>query len=110
MLSVKVSTKHQIVVPSEARRGLGIHAGDRLDVVVTGDAIVLRKRSSRPSDRLRGLAAGRGWYEPDPVTYVRRMRDAWEERAREREALIGGGPAAGASADCDRQQRPERRS
>ena len=88
MLSVKVSTKHQIAVPSEARRALGIKAGDRLDVVVTDDAIVLRKQPARPSDRLRGLAAGKGWYEPDPVTYVRRLRDEWEERSREREGLI----------------------
>ena len=28
MLSVKVSTKHQIAVPSDARRALGIQAGD----------------------------------------------------------------------------------
>ena len=92
MLSVKVSTKHQIVVPSEARRELDIQAGDRLDVLVSGDSIVLRKRPARPSDRLRGLAAGKGWYDPDPVTYVRRMRDEWEEHAREREGLIDRNP------------------
>src|ERR1700675_62879 len=107
MLSVKVSTKHQIVVPSAARRDLGIEAGDRLDVFVTNDAIVLRKRPARASDRLRGLAAGKGWYEPDPVTFVRRLRDEWEERTREREALIGGGVAPGAPPDRDRQQRPD---
>ncbi len=88
MLSVKVSTKHQIVVPSEARRALAIEPGDRLDVQVTDDAIILRKRPDRPSDRLRGLAAGRGWYEPDPVTFVRGLREESEARAREREELI----------------------
>lgn len=88
MLSVKVSTKHQIVVPSEARRKLDIEAGDRLDVEITDDAIVLRKRPKRPSDRLRGLAAGRGWYGPDPVTFVRHLRDETEARVREREELI----------------------
>src|SRR5688572_26171878 len=87
MLSVKVSTKHQIAVPSEARRALGIEAGDRLEVAVVDDAIVLRKRPARASDRLRGLGAGKGWYEPDPVTYVRRLRDETEARARERERL-----------------------
>src|SRR6476646_9472403 len=87
MLSVKVSTKHQIAVPSEARRALGIEAGDRLDVSVVDDAIVLRKRPSRASDRLRGIGAGKGWYDPDPVTYVRRLRDETEARARERERL-----------------------
>jgi AbrB family looped-hinge helix DNA binding protein len=81
MLSVKVSTKHQIAVPSEVRHRLGIAAGDRLDVVVVDDAIVMRRRPDRPSDRLRGMAAGRGWYEPDPETYLRRLRDEWEERA-----------------------------
>ncbi len=88
MLSVKVSTKHQIVVPSEARRRLRIEAGDRLSVQVTDDAIVLRHRPERASDRLLGLAAGRGWYEPDPVTYVRRLRDEWEERAGERRSRL----------------------
>jgi AbrB family looped-hinge helix DNA binding protein len=88
MLSVKVSTKHQIVVPSEARRELGIEPGDRLDVRVADGVIMLRKRPARPSDRLRGLAAGRGWYDPDPVTFVRRLRDETAARSRDREELI----------------------
>jgi AbrB family looped-hinge helix DNA binding protein len=99
MLSAKVSTKHQISIPSAARRHLGIHAGDRLDVAVTDDAIVLRKRPARPSDRMRGLASGKGWYGPDPVTYVRRLRDEWEERARERDALVGREPAGDTPTD-----------
>jgi len=71
MRSVKVSTKHQIVVPSQARRDLGIQPGDRLDVLVSGDLIVLRKRPARPSDRLRGLGAGlsRSWsVQHEPAT------------------------------------------
>jgi AbrB family looped-hinge helix DNA binding protein len=102
MLSVKVSTKHQIVVPSEARRALSIAAGDRLDVQLTDDAIILRKRPERPSDRLRGLAAGRGWYEPDPVTFVRRLREESEARAREREELIANAGSRGTRPDRDR--------
>jgi AbrB family looped-hinge helix DNA binding protein len=100
MLSVKVSAKHQIAVPSEARRQLGIKAGDRLDVQLSGDAIILRRAPNRPSDRLRGLSAGRGWFEPDPVTFVRRLRDEWEEMANERERRLGGG--------SDRQAPPDR--
>ncbi len=96
MLSVKVSTKHQIVVPSEVRSRLGIEAGDRLEVVVTGDTIVMRKRPPRASDRLRGLGAGKGWYEPDPDTYLRRLRDELEANLDEREKLVhrdaGGAP------------------
>jgi len=89
MLSAKVSTKHQIAIPSEARHRLGIEAGDRLDVAVIDDAIVMRKRPSRPSDRLRGMARGRGWYAPDPATYLARLRDEWEERARARSERSG---------------------
>lgn len=80
MLSVKVSTKHQIVVPSEARRALGIRSGDRLSVEVTADAIVLRPRARRAGARLRGL--GREiWQGLDPVEYVRQLREEWDARA-----------------------------
>ncbi|MGH2357586.1 MAG: AbrB/MazE/SpoVT family DNA-binding domain-containing protein [Candidatus Limnocylindria bacterium] len=77
MLSVKVSSRHQIVVPAEVRRKLGIKAGDRLAVKVHDRAIVLRPSGSAV-DRLYG--AGQGLYGPDPVAYVRALRDEWEER------------------------------
>jgi len=80
MLSVKVSTKHQIVVPSKARRALGIKAGDRLTVEVTPEGIMLRRREQRAGARLRGL--GREvWQGEDPVEYVRRLRSEWDQRA-----------------------------
>jgi len=79
VLSVKVSTKHQIVVPSEARRRLGIEAGDRLDVELTDDAVVLRRAPDRPSDRLRGLGKEL-WGGVDPVEYVRDLRRQWDDR------------------------------
>ena len=74
MLSVKVSTKHQVSIPSSARRRLGIEAGDRLAVVVTDDALILRRRPARPSERLRGLGR-EAWAGLDPVVAVRRLRD-----------------------------------
>ncbi len=74
MPSVKVSTKHQIVVPSAARRELGIGAGDRLSVEVSDEALILRRRPSLPSDRLRGLGRS-AWQGVDPVRHVREMRD-----------------------------------
>jgi AbrB family looped-hinge helix DNA binding protein len=78
VLSVKVSSKHQIVVPAQARRDLGIKAGDRLSVEVRGRSLVLRPGGSA-ADRLYGM--GRGVYGPDPVAYVRALRDEWEEDA-----------------------------
>ena len=79
MISVKVSTKHQIAVPSEARKRLGIDAGDRLSVEITDDAIVLRRRADTPSERLRQLGAiGDVWKGVDPMAYVRELRDEME--------------------------------
>lgn len=77
MLSVKVSSKHQIAVPSEVRRKLGIKAGDRLGVAVRDGVIVLKPERETVADRLYG--AGRGIYGPDPVAYIRALRDEWEE-------------------------------
>lgn len=77
MLSVKVSTKHQIAVPSAARKALGIKAGDRLTVVIRDDELALRLRPPRAVERLRGL--GRGYYGDDPVAYIRALRDEWED-------------------------------
>lgn len=101
---MKVSTKHQIAVPSEARHQLGIQAGDRLDVTVSDDAIVLRKRPRRASDRLRGLASGTRTYEPDPDTYLRRLRDEWEDHALERRTRLGTDDAGTTRAGGDRRQ------
>lgn len=78
MLSVKVSTKHQIVVPSAVRRELGIKAGDRLEVRIEAGEVVLHPRSAKASERLRGL--GKGMYGGlDAVEFVRRLRDEWDD-------------------------------
>jgi len=87
MLSVKISTKHQIVVPSAVRRELHLEPGDRLTVEVREGGIILRPRPAKASERLRGL--GRGLYGGDPAGYLRRLHDEWEERQRERDALVG---------------------
>jgi AbrB family looped-hinge helix DNA binding protein len=90
MLSAKVSSKNQISIPSEARRRLGIEPGDRLTVEITTDTLVLRRRPERASERLWGI--GRGLYGPDPVTFVREIRDELEANLREREALVSRDP------------------
>jgi AbrB family looped-hinge helix DNA binding protein len=80
MLSVKVSTKHQVVVPSEARRALDIRAGDRLTVEITSNGLIMRPRGRRAGARLRGLAR-EVWQGVEPVEYVRTLRGEWDERA-----------------------------
>ena len=84
MLSVKISTKHQIAVPSEARRKLGLKAGDRLDVEIEGDVIHLR-RHVPAGTRLLGIGAH--LYDgTDAAERIRALRDEWDARDRERAA------------------------
>jgi AbrB family looped-hinge helix DNA binding protein len=46
-MQTTVSTKGQVVLPGPLRRSLGIRAGDRLDVSVESDKIVLTPRRKR---------------------------------------------------------------
>lgn len=79
MLGVKVSTKHRIVVPSQARRELDIRPGDRLTVDITPEGLVLRPRGRRAGARLRGLGS-EVWQGVDPVEHVRQLRREWDDR------------------------------
>ena len=99
MLSVKVSSKFQIAVPSEARRRLGIMAGDRLTVTIEKDELVLRRRPAKASERLWGI--GKGLYGPDPVAFVRSLRDEWEANLDERETVVDRDPVERSQADRD---------
>jgi AbrB family looped-hinge helix DNA binding protein len=57
----KVSTKGQVVLPSQVRHRLGIQPGDPLDVQIEGERIVLvprRKRQRKPriiTDPITGM-------------------------------------------------------
>jgi len=86
MLSVKISTKHQIAVPSEARKKLGLKAGDRLDVEIDGDVIHLR-RHVPAGTRLLGIGAHLA-DGTDPAERIRALRDDDEARWLERRAEI----------------------
>src|SRR3970282_1988021 len=60
VLSVKVSTKHQIVVPSAVRRQLGIKAGDRLEVRIEDGDGVLHPPPGPASEGVDALGCGGG--------------------------------------------------
>lgn len=73
MYEARLSSKNQIVVPREARRALGLKAGDRLLVVVRGDIVILLRRPRKYSQALRGI--GRGIYPPG---YLQKVRKGWQ--------------------------------
>ena len=58
--SVKMSSKHQIVVPREAREALGLRPGDRLLVSVVGEVIEMRLETSDVVASLEGILADSG--------------------------------------------------
>ena len=74
--TVKLSGKHQIVIPREVRKQLGLAAGDGLLVEVRGNTIVLVPRPRSYAKRLRGLHK-EVWRDVDAKTYVREERKAW---------------------------------
>lgn len=53
-VSVKMSSKNQIVVPKEARDALGLESGDRLMVTVRGGVIRMERQPDDLEDRLEG--------------------------------------------------------
>ncbi len=55
VVSVKMSSKNQIVVPKAAREALGLVPGDRLAVSVDGETVTMEKLPPDEEDRLRGL-------------------------------------------------------
>ena len=53
-----VSTKGQLVIPSEMRESLGIEPGTRIAVTLQGHRIILEPVSEKLVDETRGLLAG----------------------------------------------------
>ena len=69
---VTLSSKHQIVIPRESRKVLGLRPGDKLLVVTLGTQVIVLRNPRRHADALKGLA--RGVY---PRGYLRAERAAW---------------------------------
>jgi AbrB family looped-hinge helix DNA binding protein len=73
MSEVTISSKNQIVVPREARKALGLKAGDKLLVVPFGDDLIVLRKPKSYAKALLGL--GRGLY---PADYLKKERESWE--------------------------------
>ena len=73
MPEVTLSSNNQIVIPREARKALGVSAGDKLLVVVRGNSVVILPRPHSWTRALRGLA--NNLY---PEDFLKAERDSWE--------------------------------
>jgi len=75
--TVKVSSRNQIALPSEARKKLGIRPGDRLLVEVQDGVLVL---IPQPEDYVATMAGlhREVWEDVDADAYLNDERDAWQ--------------------------------
>lgn len=74
--TVKVSKRHQIVVPAAARAQLNIQSGDRLLVDIQDGMLILIPQPDNFTARLAGLHQ-EIWADVDAQEYIDQERDAW---------------------------------
>jgi len=78
MKIVKLSSKHQIVIPKEIRKRLSLEAGGELAVEVEEEKVVLRPRPKNYTDHMLGLGR-KVWQGVEATEYVRKERESWEK-------------------------------
>jgi AbrB family looped-hinge helix DNA binding protein len=76
-VTVKVSNRYQIALPSVARKQLNIQAGDRLLVDIQEGLIVLSPQPHNYVDYLAGLHQ-EIWQGVDTTAYLQQEREAWQ--------------------------------
>lgn len=80
-ISIKISSKHQIAVPSAIRKELHLEAGDHLLAEVRDGVIVLVPRRGDALDQLRGLHR-EIWAGVDIQADIDEERDSWDSAER----------------------------
>ena len=80
-ISIKISSKHQIAVPSAIRKELQLEAGDHLLAEVRDGVIVLVPRRGDALDQLRGLHR-EIWAGVDIQADIDEERDSWDSAER----------------------------
>jgi AbrB family looped-hinge helix DNA binding protein len=76
-VTVKVSNRYQIALPSLARKQLNIQAGDRLLVDIQEGLIVLSPQPHNYVEYLAGLHQ-EIWEGMDTTAYLQQEREAWQ--------------------------------
>lgn len=81
MIQTSVSTKYQVVIPKEARRKLKIQPGQKLNVNVAGEQIILSPAPTNtkwnwPRDHIKKLG---GIWKPEEIDkYLEEERNSWD--------------------------------
>jgi len=72
-MEAKISSKNQIVIPRQAREALRLKAGDKIQIVVRGERVLLLQRPKSHAAAIRGLS--KGVY---PAGYLEKERNSWK--------------------------------
>jgi AbrB family looped-hinge helix DNA binding protein len=72
-----VSTKGQLVIPSEMRTSLGIEPGTRVAITQDGLRIILEPVSEQLVDKTRGLFSGKPSLSEELKRERRSSKDKW---------------------------------
>ena len=73
MTEATISSKHQIVIPREAREALGVKAGDKVNIVVRGENVLIVQKPKSHQEALLGLA-----HKKFPKDYLSKERQSWK--------------------------------
>lgn len=73
MAEATLSAKNQIVIPRAAREALRVKPGDKLNVIVRGDRVIILQKPKSHHAAIRGLA--RTKYSS---TYLPEERRSWD--------------------------------
>lgn len=76
VITAKISSKYQIVIPKPVRELLQIRPQDTLLFLLDGDTVVLRPQPASFTEATRGLHKEL-W--PDPDAWLEEERSTWEE-------------------------------
>jgi AbrB family looped-hinge helix DNA binding protein len=76
VITAKISSKYQIVIPKPVRELLQIRPQDTLLFLLDGDTVVLRPQPASFTKATRGLHKEL-W--PDPDAWLEEERSTWEE-------------------------------
>ncbi len=76
---VRVSRKHQVVVPREAREALGVGARHELVEEVENGRVLMKPKPRNYSKHMLGLHKS-VWKGVESESYVRTEREAWKKK------------------------------
>lgn len=81
MIQTSVSTKYQVVIPKAIRRKINLKPGQKMDVDLAGEQIILSvakniKKLNWPHDHIKQLA--NAWKDVDVQKYIDEERNSWD--------------------------------